>query len=160
VTTLQSHGFIWHSQKQTDGTAIMGNIAHLLSLLARAMQTREEQFMTNRFMISCRGGADRRTGFANAQGTGTSRERRRRLHRPTERASEHGNSAAPSNRNAAEPRVLRSGMKATQSEEVTGAARTSAPKTRHARSKVESMSSESEGAKGWKDIERLKARRP
>jgi hypothetical protein len=50
---------------------ISGNIAQLPSLSARAMQTREETFMTNRFMMSVAAVAlIAGTGFANAQGTG------------------------------------------------------------------------------------------
>jgi Protein of unknown function (DUF1236) len=54
---------------------LVGNIAHLLLLSVRAMHPREENFMTNRFLISTAVAAlIAGTSFANAQGTGASRE--------------------------------------------------------------------------------------
>jgi len=95
------------------------------------------------------------TGFANAQGTGTSREAPSAGSTVQQSApSEHGNSAAPSNRNAAEPRGPSSGMKATQSEEKSpGAAKNRRTEDQGMQGqKSKSMSSESEGAKGGKDM--------
>jgi len=95
------------------------------------------------------------TGFANAQGTGTSREAPSAGSTVQQSApSEHGNSAAPSNRNAAEPRGPSSGMKATQSEEKSpGAAKNQRTEDQGMQGqKSKSMSSESEGAKGGKDM--------
>ncbi len=112
--------------------------------------------MTNRFMISVAAAAlIAGTGFANAQGTGTSREAPSAGSTVQQSApSEHGNSAAPSNRNAAEPRGPSSGMKATQSEEKSpGAAKNQRTEDQGMQGqKSKSMSSESEGAKGGKDM--------
>jgi len=91
------------------------------------------------------------TGFANAQ----SREAPSAGSTVQQSApSEHGNSAAPSNRNAAEPRGPSSGMKATQSEEKSpGAAKNQRTEDQGMQGqKSKSMSSESEGAKGGKDM--------
>jgi hypothetical protein len=81
--------------------------------------------MTNRFMISVAAAAlIAGTGFANAQGTGTSRDAPSTGSTIQQSApsSERGNSAAPANRDATEstkPESTKpsSGMKATQSEE-------------------------------------------
>src|SRR6266700_2544154 len=112
--------------------------------------------MINRFMISVAAAAlIAGTGFANAQGTGTSREAPSAGSTVQQSApSEHGNSAAPSNRNAAEPRGPSSGMKATQSEEKSpGAAKNRRTEDQGMQGqKSKSMSSESEGAKGGKDM--------
>src|SRR6266700_7950594 len=112
--------------------------------------------MINRFMISVVAAALKtRTRFANAQGTGTSREAPSAGSTVQQSApSEHGNSAAPSNRNAAEPRGPSSGMKATQSEEKSpGAAKNRRTEDQGMQGqKSKSMSSESEGAKGGKDM--------
>src|SRR6266481_1097680 len=112
--------------------------------------------MTNRFMISVAAAAlIAGTGFANAQGTGTSREAPSAGSTVQQSApSEHGNSAAPSNRNAAEPRGPSSGMKATQSEEKSpGAAKNQRTEDQGMQGqKSKSMSSENEGAKGGKDM--------
>src|SRR6266700_1280465 len=112
--------------------------------------------MINRFMISVVAAALKtRTRFANAQGTGTSREAPS-AGSPVQQSapSEHGTSAAPSNRNAAEPRGPSSGMKATQSEEKSpGAAKNQRTEDQGMQGqKSKSMSSESEGAKGGKDM--------
>src|SRR6266576_1811077 len=108
--------------------------------------------MTNRFMISVAAAAlIAGTGFANAQ----SREAPSAGSTVQQSApSEHGNSAAPSNRNAAEPRGPSSGMKATQSEEKSpGAAKNQRTEDQGMQGqKSKSMSSESEGAKGGKDM--------
>src|SRR5882724_745822 len=112
--------------------------------------------MTNRFMISVAAAAlIAGTGFANAQGTGTSREAPSAGSTVQQSApSERGNSAAPSNRNAAEPRGPSSGMKATQSDEKSpGAAKNQRTEDQGMQGqKSKSMSSESEGAKGGKDM--------
>lgn len=75
--------------------------------------------MTNRFMISVAAAAlIAATGFANAQGTGTSREAPSAGGSTMQQgAPSSGNSAAPSNRDATEQTGPSSGMKATQSEE-------------------------------------------
>jgi len=93
---------------------ISGNIAQLLSLSARAMQQREEMFHDQSFYdVGSRGGADRRTGFANAQGAGMGRESGGAA---AQQSAPSGNSAAPSNRQATEPSGSSSGMKGAQSE--------------------------------------------
>jgi Protein of unknown function (DUF1236) len=71
--------------------------------------------MTNRFLISAAAIALMASaGFANAQGTGMSREQGGAATQPS--APSTGNSAAPSNREAVEPSGPSSGMKSTQSE--------------------------------------------
>src|SRR6267154_1405131 len=144
-------------KNKPDGTAIMGE--HRTSAFvvgAGNANTRGDNSMTNRFMISVAAAAlIAGTGFANAQGTGTSREAPSAGSTVQQSApSEHGNSAAPSNRNAAEPRGPSSGMKATQSEEKSpGAARNQRTEDQGMQGqKSKSMSSESEGAKGGKDM--------
>jgi hypothetical protein len=144
-------------KNKPDGTAIMGE--HRTSAFvvgAGNANTRGDNSMTNRFMISVAAAAlIAGTGFANAQGTGTSREAPSAGSTVQQSApSEHGNSAAPSNRNAAEPRGPSSGMKATQSEEKSpGAAKNQRTEDQGMQGqKSKSMSSESEGAKGGKDM--------
>jgi hypothetical protein len=77
--------------------------------------------MTNRFMISVAAAALLAgTGFANAQGTGVSREGGATGGSTVQQSapsSERGNSAAPAARDAAEPTKPSTGMKATQSDE-------------------------------------------
>ena len=77
--------------------------------------------MTNRFMISVAAAAlIAGTGFANAQGTGMSREGTSggsTVQQSAPSTSEKGNSAAPTNRDATESTKPSSGMKATQSDE-------------------------------------------
>jgi hypothetical protein len=77
--------------------------------------------MTNRFMISVAAAAlIAGTGFANAQGTGMSREGASggsAVQQSAPSTSEKGNSAAPTNRDATESTKPSSGMKATQSDE-------------------------------------------
>src|SRR5882757_6112973 len=144
-------------KNKPDGTAIMGE--HRTSAFvvgAGNANTRGDNSMTNRFMISVAAAAlIAGTGFANAQGTGTSREAPSAGSTVQQSApSEHGNSAAPSNRNAAEPRGPSSGMKATQSDEKSpGAAKNQRTEDQGMQGqKSKSMSSESEGAKGGKDM--------
>ncbi len=95
--------------------------------------------MTNRFMISVAASREAPSAGSTVQQSAP---------------SEHGNSAAPSNRNAAEPRGPSSGMKATQSEEKSpGAAKNQRTEDQGMQGqKSKSMSSESEGAKGGKDM--------
>jgi Protein of unknown function (DUF1236) len=77
--------------------------------------------MTNRFMMPVAAAAlIAGTGFANAQGTGTSREAPSAgstLQQSAPSSDRAGTSAAPTNRDAAEPTKPSSGMKATQSDE-------------------------------------------
>jgi hypothetical protein len=93
---------------------ISRNLVHLLSLSARAMETREEISMTNRFLMSVAAAAlIAGTGFAYAQGTGTSREA------PGSSAQQSAPSSSPS---SATPMNRDSdkgapGAKTTQSEE-------------------------------------------
>jgi hypothetical protein len=81
----------------------------------------ERNSMTNRFMISVAAAALLAgTGFANAQGTGMSREGGATGGSTVQQSapsSERGNSAAPAGRDAAEPTKPSTGMKATQSDE-------------------------------------------
>jgi hypothetical protein len=73
--------------------------------------------MTNRFMMSVAAAAlIAGTGFANAQGTGMSREAPAATQQSAPSA-DHGTTAAPAKRDAAEPTAPSSGMKATQSQE-------------------------------------------
>jgi hypothetical protein len=76
--------------------------------------------MTNRFMMSVAAVAlIAGTGFANAQGTGMSREAPSAgsAQQSAPSSDRAGTSAAPANRDAAEPTAPSSGMKATQSDE-------------------------------------------
>jgi len=66
--------FIWHHQKQTRWNRDYGNIAHLLSLLARAMQIRRRHSMTNRLLISVAAAALIAGRVRQRAGNGTSRE--------------------------------------------------------------------------------------
>ncbi|MEA2919847.1 MAG: hypothetical protein QOJ15_11928 [Bradyrhizobium sp.] len=84
--------------------------------------------MTNRFMISVAAAAlIAGTGFANAQGTGTSREGTSggsAVQQSAPSTSEKGNSAAPTNRDATESTKPSSGMKAQSDEKAApGAAK-------------------------------------
>jgi hypothetical protein len=94
-------------------------------------------------------------GFAHAQGTEMGRESPSAGSSAQQGApaSEHGNSAAPSNRGGAEATSPSSGMKATQSEEKSpGAAKQRAEDKDTQGRKSKSTSSENEGAKGGKDM--------
>jgi hypothetical protein len=77
--------------------------------------------MTNRFMMSVAAAVlIAGTGFANAQGTGMSREAPSAgssAQQSAPSSDRAGSSAAPANRDAAEPTGPSSGMKATQSDE-------------------------------------------
>src|SRR5260370_3245560 len=136
---------------------ISRNIGHPASLSARASKHARRYSMTNRFLMSVAAAAlIAGTGFANAQGTGTSRE-------PTAGPSVQQN--APS-----EQTKPSSGMKATQSHEK--AAQPGGAKSQRAQDnmkagakseksaqdnnikgeKSKGMSSENEGAKGGKDM--------
>ena len=76
--------------------------------------------MTNRFMISVAAAAlIAGTGFANAQGTGSGREAPSAgstVQQSAPSVESCGHSAAPTNRDAAEPTKPSPGMKATQSD--------------------------------------------
>jgi hypothetical protein len=132
--------------------------------------------MTNRFMMSVAAAAlIAGTGFANAQGAGTSREAPSggsTVQQSAPSSSEHAApSATPANRDAAEPTKPSPGMKATQSEQPPAAAKNqraqddmkAGPKseTKGEKSaqdngmkgeKSKSMSSENDNAKGGKDL--------
>jgi hypothetical protein len=105
--------------------SILRNIAHALPLSARAMQICEENSMTNRLMISVAALAlVAGTGFANAQGTGMSREAPSAAPAQQSAPAEHGaapeqrgNAGGQINRDAARPE-----MKSTQTEQKPGAA--------------------------------------
>jgi hypothetical protein len=113
--------------------------------------------MNNRFLISVAAAAlIVGTGFANAQGTGTSREAPsagstvQQSAPPSERG---GASSATTNRDAAEPMAPSSGMKATQSEPKSPAAGTKQRADDSMQGqKSKSMSSENEAAKGREDM--------
>jgi hypothetical protein len=80
--------------------------------------TRGENSMTNRFMISVAAAAlIAGTGFANAQGTGMSREGASGGSTVQQSAPSSGSSGTSTNRSGAESTSPPSGMKATQSEE-------------------------------------------
>jgi hypothetical protein len=103
--------------------------------------------MTNRLMISVAAAAlIAGTGFANAQGTGMSREGTFSGSTIQQSAPPSGNSAAPSNRDAVEPTGPSSGTKATQSEQKPGAAKNQRADDKGMQN-PKSMSSENEGAK-------------
>jgi hypothetical protein len=111
--------------------------------------------MTNRFMMSVAAAAlIAGAGFANAQGTGTSREAPSGGSTLQQSPPSSGNSAAPSNRDAAEPTKPSSGMKATQSDEKSpGAGKNQRAEDKDMQGqKSKSMSSENDKAKGGKDI--------
>ena len=111
--------------------------------------------MTSRFMMSVAAAAlIAGTGFANAQGTGTSREAPSGGSSVQQSAPSSGNSAAPSNRGGAESTSPSSGMKATQSDEKSpGAAKNQRADDKDVQGqKSKSMSSESDRAKGGKDM--------
>jgi hypothetical protein len=107
--------------------------------------------MTSRFMVSVAAVAlIAGAGFANAQGTGSDRDRSP-AGSAQQSAPERGNSAAPANRGGAESTSPSSGMKATQSEEKSpGAAKGQRAEDKDMQ-KSKSMSSENERAKGGKD---------
>src|SRR5882757_6909981 len=137
-------------KNKPDGTAIMGE--HRTSAFvvgAGNANTRGDNSMTNRFMISVAAAAlIAGTGFANAQGTGTSRETpsagstMQQNAPPSDRA---GSSAAPMNRDAAEPAGPSSGTKATQSDQkAPGAAKNQRTEDNMQGQKSKSMSSEND----------------
>ena len=127
--------------------------------------------MTNRFMMSVAAAAlIAGTGFAYAQGTGTSRETPSAgstVQQNAPSSERQGGSSATTNRDAAEPTKPSSGMKATQSDEKSpGGAKNqraqddmkAGPKSEKSAQdnmkgdKSKSMSSESDNAKGGKDM--------
>jgi len=92
------------------------------------------------------------TGFANAQGTGTSREAPSAgstVQQSAPSADHAGTSASPANRDAAEPTKPSSGMKATQSEQKPPAAgKNQRAEDNMPGQKSKSMSSDNDNAKG------------
>src|SRR3981189_2431958 len=111
--------------------------------------------MTSRFMMSVAAAAlIAGTGFANARGPGTSREAPSGGSSVQQSAPPSGNSAAPSNRGGSESTSPSSGMKATQSDEKSpGAAKNQRADDKDVQGqKSKSMSSESDRAKGGKDM--------
>src|ERR1700726_1038896 len=144
----------------------------LLSLSLRAMEKHvRRNSMTNRFMMSVAAAAlIAGTGFAYAQGTGTSRETPSSgstVQQNAPSSERQGGSSATTNRDAAEPTKPSSGMKATQSDEKSpGAAKNqraqddmkAGPKGEKSAQdnmkgdRSKSMSSESDSAKGGKDM--------
>ena len=125
--------------------------------------------MTSRFMVSVAAVAlIAGAGFANAQGTGSERDRSPAGSTAQQSAPERGNSAAPANRGGAESTSPSSGMKATQSEEKKspssgmkatqseekspGAAKSQRAEDKDKVQGQKSKSSENEGAKGGKDM--------
>ena len=107
--------------------------------------------MINRFMISAAAVAlIAGTGFANAQGTGTSREGSGSTVQQSAPSADHaGTSASPANRDAAEPTKPSSGMKATQSEQKSPAAgKNQRAEDNMPGQKSKSMSSENDNTKG------------
>jgi cytoskeletal protein RodZ len=93
---------------------IAWNIGTTVSLLARAMQSQERKSMNNRYLISVAAAAlIAGTGFANAQGTGTSREA------PSSgAATQQSPSAAPPNRDASQSGAPAETPKAAQSKDM------------------------------------------
>jgi hypothetical protein len=108
--------------------------------------------MTSRFMVSVAAVAlIAGAGFANAQGTGSDRDRSP-AGSAQQSAPERGNSAAPANRGGAESTSPSSGMKATQSEEKSPGAGKNQRADDKDMQKSKSMSSDNERAKGGKDM--------
>jgi hypothetical protein len=106
--------------------------------------------MTNRLMISVAAAAlIAGTGFANAQGVGRESGSGSTMQQQSAPAAEHGNSAAPANRDALEPSSGQpSGMKSTQSEEKSPAAgKNQRAQGNMGDQKSKSMSSENDSAK-------------
>lgn len=112
--------------------------------------------MTNRFMMSVAAAAlIAGTGFANAQGTGMNREAPAAAAPAQQGAptSERGNSAAPTNRDAVEPNGVKPGMKATQTEQKPGAAKSQSAEDKNLPGqKSKSMSSENDSPRGSKEL--------
>jgi hypothetical protein len=108
--------------------------------------------MINRFMMSAAAVAlIAGTGFANAQGTGMSREAPSAGSTVQQSApsADHGTSASPANRDASEPTRQSSGMKATQSEQKPPAAgKNQRAEDNMPGQKSKSMSSDNDNAKG------------
>jgi len=107
--------------------------------------------MSNRFLISAAAIAlIASAGFANAQGTGMSREQGGAA---AQQSAPAGNSTAPSNREAVEPSGRSSDMKSTQSEPKSpaGAAKSQRTEENAPGQKPKSMRSENE-TKGGKDM--------
>ncbi|WP_029582904.1 DUF1236 domain-containing protein [Bradyrhizobium sp. URHD0069] len=111
--------------------------------------------MNSRFMISVATAAlIAGAGFAHAQGTGMGREGSPAGSSAQQSAPSSGNSAAPANRGATESTSPSSDMKATQSEDKSpGAAKNQRAEDKNMQGqKSKSMSSETEGAKGNKEM--------
>ena len=109
--------------------------------------------MINRFMISAAAVAlIAGTGFANAQGTGMSREAPSAgstVQQSAPSADHAGTSAGPANRDATEPARPSPGMKATQSEQKPPAAgKNQRAEDNMPGQKSKSMSSDNDNAKG------------
>jgi hypothetical protein len=109
--------------------------------------------MINRFMISAAAVAlIAGTGFANAQGTGMSREAPSAgstVQQSAPSADRAGTSASPTKRDAVEPTKPSSGMKATQSEQKPPAAgKNQRAEDNMPGQKSKSMSSDNDNAKG------------
>jgi hypothetical protein len=148
---------------------ISRNIVHLLSLFGAGNATPEENSMTKRFMMSVAAAALMAgTGFANAQGTGKDREQPsagstvQQSAPPSERGSSSGMKATQSEEKSpgaaktqrAEDKDKVQGQKSTQSDQkAPGAAKSQRAEDKDMQGqKSKSMSSESEGAKGGKEI--------
>jgi hypothetical protein len=115
--------FIAHSENKPDGTVDIAEPHASPFVVGRAMQTRGDNSMTNRFLMSVAAAAlIAGTGLANAQGTGTGRDTPS-TGSATQQSAPSSDSAAPSaatpmNRNdASESKGSASGMKSTQSDE-------------------------------------------
>jgi hypothetical protein len=153
---FEAKRFIHHSQNKSSGTAdIAEHRASPFVVGAGNGKHVRRNSMTSRFMMSVAAAAlIAGTGFANAQGTGTSREAPSAGSSVQQSAPSSGNSAAPSNRGGAESTSPSSGMKATQSDEKSpGAAKNQRADDKDVQGqKSKSMSSESDRAKGGKDM--------
>jgi Protein of unknown function (DUF1236) len=153
---FEAKRFIHHSQNKNSGTAdIAEHRASPFVVGAGNGKHVRRNSMTSRFMMSVAAAAlIAGTGFANAQGTGTSREAPSGGSSVQQSAPSSGNSAAPSNRGGAESTSPSSGMKATQSDEKSpGAAKNQRADDKDVQGqKSKSMSSESDRAKGGKDM--------
>jgi hypothetical protein len=98
---------------------IIRNIARVASLLARAMQIPRRQPMTSRYLMSVAAAAlIAGTGFANAQGTGMSREAPGAATQQQQQTQQQAPSAAPTNRDASQSGAPAESPKSAQSKDM------------------------------------------
>jgi hypothetical protein len=149
---FDSQPFTAHSQNKRGGTADIPEHRASPFVVGAGNEKHVRRYsMINRFMISAAAVAlIAGTGFANAQGTGMSREGSGSTVQQSAPSADHaGTSASPANRDAAEPTKPSSGMKATQSEQKSPAAgKNQRAEDNMPGQKSKSMSSENDNTKG------------